>query len=64
MDDTLVVPARLVTGWNAKRAGARITITGFDEDGRAMKVVGVDRIEAGTPHPIATDRDGDRWALA
>jgi len=35
--------------WNAKRAGAGLTVTGQNEAGETIKVVGVDRIAPG-PH--------------
>lgn len=60
----LIENAVRLTDWKAKRAGGRITITGKDEEGEDIKVVGVDTIEASRPHPVATDLNGDRWILA
>ncbi len=53
-----------ITAWKARRAGGRITIVGKDEAGDPIKIVGVDTIEAAQPHPLATDRNGDRFELA
>jgi len=53
-----------ITNWTAKRAGGRITIYGVKSDGRPLRVVGVDKIEAGSPHPVATDKDGTQYLLA
>ncbi len=61
-----------IKDWTARRAGGRITITGKDaDDGEPIKIVGVDRIEAGAKHalggpakpPVATDKSGDRYEL-
>ncbi len=60
-----------ISNWTAKRAGGRITVYGVS-DGRPLKVVGVDKIEAGgygengTDHGgqiVATDRNGARYRL-
>lgn len=53
--------------WTAKRAGATITITGFDANGVSQKLVGVDRIDGPTdsrPHIVAVDKDGEAVELA
>jgi hypothetical protein len=56
--------------WKAKRAGGRITIYGQNESGQPARVVGVDVIDApninanGHANPVATDKDGRRYALA
>jgi len=52
-----------IRSWSAKRAGGRITITGKDAGGDDVKIVGVDKIEAATPYPIAVDQHGDRYSL-
>lgn len=50
--------------WTARRAGGRITINGVDaQTGNPIKVVGVDTIEAGSPFPIATHKDGEKFEL-
>lgn len=52
-----------IRDWSAKRSGAAITIVGkFVAGGRAR--VAVDRIEAGSPLPVAVARDGTRFELA
>lgn len=43
--------------WKARRAGGRITITGFDEAGNPAKVVGVDVIEPRGRLIVAVDKD-------
>jgi hypothetical protein len=52
--------------WNARRAGATITVKGELADGRAVKVVGCKEV---VPAPgggmcFAVDKDGDRHTLA
>lgn len=53
-----------LTNWKAKRAGPAMTITGTDEKGNAVKVVGVTDIVAGYPNPVAIERDGTQYSLA
>jgi hypothetical protein len=38
-----------LTNWTAKRAGARMTVYGKDENGAEAKIVGVDRVERFQP---------------
>lgn len=65
----------IVKNWKAKRAGGRITIYGENVAGQPRRVVGVDLIEAGGATvetdsrgerlvPVATDKNGARYALA
>lgn len=56
--------------WNARRAGGRITINGWEQRegeavGHPVKIVGVDTIEAGKDgsSPVATDKNGERYEL-
>jgi hypothetical protein len=56
-----------LTNWTARRAGGRITITGTDNTGHQVKITNVDTIEsrhADAPHPVATDKSGERYVLA
>lgn len=52
--------------WKAKRAGGRITITGENVNDEKIKIVGVDKIEAGAfgSSPTATDKNGKKYQLA
>lgn len=52
-----------VINWEARRSGGSITINGQDEAGELVKIVDVDKIEAGTPYPIATDKSGACFEL-
>jgi hypothetical protein len=57
---------RKLKAWGARRAGAGITITGVDVDtNAAVRVTGIDRIEAGRPGAaaIAFAKNGDRYEL-
>lgn len=53
--------------WTARRAGGRITINAVDaETGQPFKVVGVDQITGPGKdggHPIAIDKNGDKYEL-
>ena len=55
-----------LTDWSAKRAGARITVTGFNPDGHFVKVANVDVITAGEKGkaPVAVDKNGVQYELA
>ena len=55
-----------LNGWTAKRAGGRITINAVDAEGKAINVLGVDKITGGANGvpTIATDKNGDRYELA
>lgn len=52
-----------IKDWKARRAGAAITITGRTEDGKPIKLTGVESIEAGIPSPIASDARGECFEL-
>lgn len=56
----------MITIYNAKarRAGGHITINAKDAGGVAVKVTGVDEIDFSQNPPVATDKDGGKWALA
>lgn len=54
---------RTLKNWTAKRAGGRITVYGFDESGKGVKVVGVDCIVGNSGHCIATDKTGENVKL-
>jgi len=51
--------------WVAKRSGASISVSGFDAAGAAVKVSGVDRIEAGKNGvgPTVIDKSGKSYEL-
>ena len=49
--------------WRAQRAGGRITIYAKDVNSSAVRITGVDEIASGDPHPVATDKDGNRYQL-
>jgi len=52
-----------LTGWKARRAGGRITVTGKDEEGESAKIVGVDYIEPRGRMIVAVDKDGEEHIL-
>lgn len=56
---------QLISEWEARRAGGRITINGKDQDGKAIKVTCIDAIEKlpDAPFPIATRNDGSEYEL-
>lgn len=60
--------------WKARRSGGRITITGIDETGHAIKVAAIDTITVekvaitvdkmvDRPVVVATDKNGERFEL-
>lgn len=52
-----------IRGWAAKRSGGKITITGTDvDDGRPVKIIGVDTIEIGKAGIVAR-READRFIV-
>lgn len=61
----------VIQQWKAKRSGGRITITGQDGRGAAVKVANVDTIEArpqASSVPscviVATDKNGAEYRLS
>lgn len=59
-----------IYNWTAKRAGAHITLVGWEKrDGEAVghevKIAGIASIEcASGEQPIATDKNGERYVLS
>ena len=55
-----------IINWSARRAGAKITITGETANGKPIKIVGVETIEAGKNggNPMAIDMSDERYELA
>lgn len=45
---------RVVTNWTARRSGPAMVIEGVAEDGRPVRVTGVDEIRGASPNPNAT----------
>lgn len=52
----------VIENWTATRSGAFMTIVG-ERNGAAVRLPGIVKIEGGTPWPIATDRNGNRYEL-
>jgi hypothetical protein len=49
--------------WKARRAGARITVTGTDSGGDRAKITGVSKIEPRGGRIIAVDAHGEEHQL-
>lgn len=49
--------------WYAKRAGGRITLTGYKDDGTFLKVPGIDAIEGVLGCVRAVHKDGTTYNL-
>lgn len=57
-----------VYNWTAKRAGAAITVHGFDPDGKPVKIVGIKSIfpklmASAVGAVVAEDKEGKRHRL-